>query len=206
MLKHKEENVIYILGAKGVGKTSLINLLVGREFNEKETHSKKGIKTSHYHTEDKNYVFKELSDDDNFSVTKNLQNCLEELNIILVMFSVDDEKSLEYAESIILFIKSNLTYNLELNIFLIGNKHDSQKYNNNTHISVNLLEAEKFALDNDIYDYYISCKNRINIESILKAIEETEDMKYIDKEENTHNDSIQHLGYEQPSGGSCEII
>ena len=104
MSKYGNESVIYLLGARGVGKTSLINILLGREFRENETHTKKGIKSHHYQTEKNNFLIKELTDDENFSMTKNLQNSLEELMLILVMFSIDDEKSLDYAENIILFI------------------------------------------------------------------------------------------------------
>ena len=186
MSKYGNENVIYLLGAKGVGKTSLINILLGREFSENELHTKKGIKSHHYHTENKNFLIKELTDDENFSMTKNLQNSLEELMLILVMFSIDDEKSLDYAENLILFVKNNLTYNLGLKI------------------TVNLMEAENFALDNDIYDYYISCKTKTNIESIHKIMEDLNEVKYIDKEENTQEDSVV-VGSTQPSG-SCEII
>ena len=203
MSKYGNENVIYLLGAKGVGKTSLINILLGREFSEKELHTKKGIKSHHYHTENKNFLIKELTDDENFSMTKNLQNSLEELMLILVMFSIDDEKSLDYAENLILFVKNNLTYNLGLKIILIGNKSDTKK-SNNTQITVNLMEAENFALDNDIYDYYISCKTKSNIESIHKIMEDLNEVKYIDKEENTQEDSVV-VGSTQPSG-SCEII
>ena len=203
MKKDEEESVIYILGAKGVGKTSLANILVGKEFDEYEEHTKKTIRTSHYQTDTKNITLKELTDDDTFTNTRNLKNCLEELMAILVMFSVDDEKSLEYAESLILFIKSNLTYNLGLKIILIGNKYDSQK-NNNTHITVNLMEAENFALENDIYDYYISCRNKYNVEYIYKIMEELNESKYIDREESVHTDSVE-LRQSQPSG-SCVII
>jgi len=203
MSKYGNENVIYLLGAKGVGKTSLINILLGREFSENELHTKKGIKSHHYHTENKNFLIKELTDDENFSMTKNLQNSLEELMLILVMFSIDDEKSLDYAENLILFVKNNLTYNLGLKIILIGNKSDTKK-SNNTQITVNLMEAENFALDNDIYDYYISCKTKSNIESIHKIMEDLNEVKYIDKEENTQEDSVV-VGSTQPSG-SCEII
>ena len=203
MSKYGNEIVIYLLGARGVGKTSLINILLGREFSEKELHTKKGIKSHHFHTENKNYLIKELTEDENFSLTKNLLNCLEELMLILVMFSVDDEKSLDYAKSLILFIKNNLTYNLGLKIILIGNKNDTKK-SNNTQITVNLMQAENFALDNDIYDYYISCKTKSNIESIYKIMEDLNEVKYFDKEENNHEDSA-FTGKTQPSG-SCEII
>ena len=116
---------------------------------------------------------------------------------------MDDEKSLEYAESLILFIKSNLTYNLDLKIILIGNKHDRKK-NNDTNITVNLMEAENFAIKNDIYDYYISCKTKYNIESIQKILEDINESKYVDKDENIHEDSAT-VGSTR-NNGSCHIF
>ena len=66
------------------------------------------------------------------------------------------------------------------------------------------MEAENFALDNDISDYYISCKTKSNMDIIYKLFEENYETKYTDKEEDIHEDSVVR-GSIQPSG-SCEII
>ncbi len=206
MAKPREENLIFILGARGVGKTSLKNVISGREFNEKEVHSKIGITTSYFTVDDKNYCIKELTDNDNFSETKNLKYRLEEILLIFVVFSVDDENSLEYAKSLILFIKSNITYNLGLKIILIGNKFDSRK-NNIPSVRVNQIEAENFSNENDVDNYYdISCKTGLNIEIISKIIEDINHReKYIDKDdENNHEDSA--FGLKNEKSQSCIII
>ena len=124
--------------------------------------------------------------------------------VIIILFSIDDEKSLEYAKSLIFFIESNLTYNLDLKIILIGNKYDSKK-DNNPKIKVNILEAENFSREyDDMYYFEISCKTDYNIESIYKILDEIKDSKYIEKEDNIHEDSI-HEGTTAPSF-SCAIF
>ena len=199
-----EENVIYILGSRGVGKTSLINKLKGKDFNQNEIHSEKGISSTKCNIDNTIYNIKELTDDGNFNITSALKNYLEEIMVIIILFSIDDEKSLEYAKSLIFFIESNLTYNLDLKIILIGNKYDSKK-DNNPKIKVNILEAENFSREyDDMYYFEISCKTDYNIESIYKILDEIKDSKYIEKEDNIHEDSI-HEGTTAPSF-SCAIF
>ena len=199
-----EENVIYILGSRGVGKTSLINKLTGKDFNQNEIHSEKGISSTKCNIDNTIYNIKELTDDGNFNITSALKNYLEEIMVIIILFSIDDEKSLEYAKSLIFFIESNLTYNLDLKIILIGNKYDSKK-DNNPKIKVNILEAENFSREyDDMYYFEISCKTDYNIESIYKILHEIKDSKYIEKEDNIHEDSI-HEGTTAPSY-SCAIF
>ena len=119
---HGQPNTIYIVGARGVGKTSLLNVILGKGYNENIRHSRIGITTSNYRLKDRDLIIKELTDDDNFSQTKILKNQLEEVILIIVVFAIDNEDSLEYAKSLVSFIENNITYNKGIQIVLFGNK------------------------------------------------------------------------------------
>lgn len=203
-------NTIYILGGRGVGKTSLLNILLGKGYNENVTHSKIGISTFYYKYNNKDLIIKELTDDDNFSHTRVLQNQLEEIVLIIVVFSIDDEDSLEYAKSLILFIKSNITYNLGIQIILFGNKYDSKKVND-AKIKVNQIEAENYAADIDNCAYYeLSCKTGLNIEIIQNILNEINDnsysnnSKFMDKDDLNNEDSAQMNN--NKGSNSCSIF
>ena len=127
-----------------------------------------------------------------------------------MIFSIDDEDSLEYTKSLILFIKSNITYNLGIQIILFGNKYDSKKVND-ARIKVNQIEAENYAADIDNCSFYeLSCKTGLNIEIIEKLINKLNEgsfsyyLKNMDKDDLNNEDSTKMNN--NKSSDSCSIF
>ena len=198
-------NLVYIVGSRGVGKTSLLNVLLGKGYNENITHSKIGIQTCLYQMGDRKLIFKDLTDNDKFYYTNILINQLEEVILVIVIFSIDDEESLQYATNLIRVINENITYNVGMKIILFGNKYDSKKIND-AKIKVNQYEAESYALDFDNCSYYeLSCKTGHNVSILENIINElTEKAKIVENKDDIKFEESVRADNARPSG-SCNI-
>ena len=180
-----EQNKIYIIGGKGVGKTSLFHLIFSKQFNEDIAPSEIGIIKSNYKFGEKEFTIKEMTDDDNFSNTNKLKNELEDILLILILFSYNDKDSLKAAKNFIEFIGNNLTNNRDLKLVLIGNKYDLIENE-----AIKESDIQKYVENIDNLSYInISCKNNYNINQIIDMIndleieEEKEDEDEINEEE-----------------------
>ena len=180
-----EQNKIYIIGGRGVGKTSLFHLIFSKQFNEDIAPSEIGIIKSNYKYGEKEFTIKEMTDDDNFSNTNKLKNELEDILLILILFSYNDKDSFKTAKNFIEFIRNNLTNNKDLNLILMGNKYDLIENE-----AIKESDIQKYVENIDNLSYInISCKNNYNINQIIDMInnleneEEKEDEDEINEEE-----------------------
>ena len=181
--KVDEENKIYIVGGRGVGKTSFFNLIFSVKYQDKIQSSELGISKSQYKIGNKQFTIKELTDDEKFSKTNVLKDELEDVLLIFVLFAINDKNSFEYAKTLIDFIKKSLINNRDLNIILIGNKSDIGED------APNSIQVPKKEVDQYIYtieNIEFSCKTEKNLETIKKKIEEIE----IEEEKDEDDDKI----------------
>ena len=177
-----EQNKIYILGGRGVGKTSFLRAIFSEKFDENIKPSEKGITKSNFQKDDKIFTIKDLTDDESFTVTKFLQNELEDVILIFIIFALNDKESFEYAKTLSGFIKRNLINNKDLTIILLGNKSDLGEEDDNE-IKVTRKEVLKFFSNSENFFYNeISCKTNFGLDKIKKVIEDL-DVKNNDNEE-----------------------
>ena len=172
--KVDEQNKIYIIGGKGVGKTTFLYRILNGQFKSDIPPSQIGIMKSQYKIGNKEFTIKDLTDDENFTTTNVLKNELEDVLLIFVLFSLDDKNSFEYAKTLIQFIKKNLINNKEMNIILLGNKYDIMES------SPKELEKQKreigkytYGIEN-LFFYEISCQSGYNIVKIMEIIDNIE--------------------------------
>ncbi len=184
--KVDEQNKIYIVGGRGVGKTTFLYQIHSGEFSTKIHPSDIGTAISQYQKGSKQFTIKDLTDDENFSKTNILKNELEDILLIFVLFAINDKDSFEYAKTLIQFIKHNLINNKEMNIILLGNKYDIGE-ENPKEIQVPKKEVDQYIhnIDN-IYYYEISCKTNYNISTIKEIIDGIE----IEEEKEDEDDKI----------------
>ena len=201
-----EQNKIYILGGRGVGKTSFLRALFSEKFDENIKPSEKGITKSNFQKDKKVFTIKDLTDDESFTVTKFLQNELEDVILIFIIFAVNDKESFEYAKTLIEFIKRNLMNNKDLTIILLGNKYDIGE-NNSNEIQITKNQVLKFFSQTDNFFYNeISCKTNFGVDKIRKVIEDLDVDNGDDEEDNGVMEEEERKKRVKETDKSCFII
>ena len=201
-----EQNKIYILGGRGVGKTSFLRALFSEKFDENIKPSEKGITKSNFQKDKKVFTIKDLTDDESFTVTKFLQNELEDVILIFIIFAVNDKESFEYAKTLIEFIKRNLMNNKDLTIILLGNKYDIGE-NNSNEIQITKNQVLKFFSQTDNFFYNeISCKTNFGVDKIRKVIEDLDVDNGNDEDDNGVMEEEERKKRVKETDKSCFII
>ena len=201
-----EQNKIYILGGRGVGKTSFLRALFSEKFDENIKPSEKGITKSNFQKDKKVFTIKDLTDDESFTVTKFLQNELEDVILIFIIFAVNDKESFEYAKTLIEFIKRNLMNNKDLTIILLGNKYDIGE-NDSNEIQITKNQVFKFFSQTDNFFYNeISCKTNFGVDKIRKVIEDLDVDNGDDEDDNGVMEEEERKKRVKETDKSCFII
>ena len=201
--KVDEQNKIYIVGGRGVGKTTFLYQIHYGEFNNSLSPSEIGIGISQYKKGRNAFTIKDLTDDDNFSKTKYLKNELEDVILIFVLFALNDKDSFEYAKNLIQFIKNSLINNEEMEIILLGNKLDLVENSPKGNI-VEKNEVDQYISKIEKIRYYeISCKTSHNIPIIKGMIDGIEIEEETDEEDDKINEEERKKKVNEVKAKSC---
>jgi GTPase SAR1 family protein len=196
-----EPNKVYILGSKGVGKSSFVNQLVNKPFDEKIKSTEIGIYSQKLNLENKFFTLKEVTDDDEFKNTSIFKNDIEDILIIFIIFSLTIKDSYEHTKRLIEIIGQSIIDNTNLEIVICGNKKDLIDKNPSNRI-VEKNEMDNYASNIRNCKYFeISCKTRENIDEVINILKEYEipqlDEDKLEEEENKEKEK---------KDGSCSLI
>ncbi len=160
-------NKIYLLGDEGVGKSNLINRLLGIDFR-KNKNIRKGIFSDILKISDKfSIILKTICDTNDYRYTKKIRNDIQEVKGIIVVFSLIDKNSFEKAKNLISFILEYANKE-EVHIILVGNKSDLVK-DEESKFDLSEITEILIQIPNSCY-YEISCFNKSNIDKLKKEI------------------------------------
>lgn len=197
-----EPNKVYILGSKGVGKTSFVNKLINKPFNEKIKSTDIGIQSIKLNLENKFFTLKEVTDNNEFKNTTIFKNDIEDILIIFIIFSLTNKESNEHTKRLIEIIGQSIIDNTTLEIVICGNKFDLIDKNQSKRI-VEKEEMEKYASNVRNCKYFeISCKTGENIDEIIKILEEYE-IPQLDEDKLEEEEEKQQKKKED---NSCSLI
>ena len=171
------------LGDNGVGKTSLIKILAGKELNKNEKHTNKTTETViNYNNSSKPIKFNIYDIDNNIRSSKEIIEIIVNCKVIFLVYNLFDKESFDHVEKTIEDIKK-YKKNEDLGNYLlviIGNcKENSSVDNNGEGIVINqddknryIEEGKKLANDNKgIFQEISNLKNN-ELENLLEEIVE----------------------------------
>ncbi len=160
-------NKIYLLGDEGVGKSNLINRLLGIDFR-KNKNIRKGIFSDILKISDKfSIILKTICDTNDYRYTKKIRNDIQEIKGVIIVFSLIDRNSFEKAKELISFILEYIN-NDDIHIILVGNKSDLVKGDENK-LELSEISEMLIQIPNSCY-YEVSCLNKSNIDKLKKEI------------------------------------
>lgn len=167
-----EPNKIYIIGSRSSGKSSLFRLLFKQPYLDKIQPSVNGITKSVLNMNGKIFTVKDLTDSDDYKITKIFYNEIEDVICIIAVFSIIDHDSFDKAKSLLTYAQSNITNNVDIQMILCANKYDLIGEKNQ---GVPLEEVDDFVKTiHNCKFFLISCKTGLNVNEVVNAINELE--------------------------------
>ena len=162
------------LGDRGVGKTSLIKRVGGKEFNEKEEHTSKTNETM---IDYKNNIIKIFDIDNDKKDSKDIAKIISGCKIFFLVYNIKKKETLDNLNQIINNIKKYKEESkdkINYLIVIIANKKDKKNEDNKNEY---IEEGKKLAKENKAIFKMTSAMDNFGIENILgEAIE-----KYLNK-------------------------
>lgn len=116
------------LGNKGVGKTSIINIINGKQFNNNEEHTEEINKITVKYIKDQNIKFIIYDVDNDKMRTKEFIEVIKKCNIFFLVYDVNNKESLEDIEfwiDVIKKCKDLIETDIGYLLYIIGNKDDA---------------------------------------------------------------------------------
>jgi small GTP-binding protein len=164
---NNQQNKVYLLGDEGVGKSNIINCLLGMGFKKKKNKRTGIFSDTLKINENFSIVFKTICDTKDYRYTKKIRNDIQEIKGVIIVFSLIDRNSFEKAKELISFILEYIN-NDEVHIILVGNKSDLIK-EDDYKIELSEISETLIGITNSCY-YEISCLNRSNIDKLKREI------------------------------------
>ena len=164
---NNQQNKIYLLGDVGVGKSNIINCLLGMGFKKKKNKRTGIFSDTLKINENFSIVLKTICDTKDYRYTKKIRNDIQEVKGIIIVFSLIDKNSFEKAKELISFILEYIS-NDDIHIILVGNKSDLIKGDENK-LELSEISEMLIQIPNSCY-YEVSCLNKSNIDKLKKEI------------------------------------